>query len=412
MTVMDVDEALACILAQTKRAAMQHVPLSEAGGRILAKDVVARLTQPPFAASAMDGYAVRAQDVQIFGTQLQIIGEAAAGRLYEGEVGQGQAVRIFTGAPIPRGADTVVIQEDTTLFKKNLVKINHILEINKNIRPSGGDFCANDTVLKAGHVLTPAALALCAAAGHDALDVVARPRVGILSTGDELVEAGCVPQAGQIVASNAHALVEIVRSHGGEAVNLGIVRDEEQVIKQAIEAAQAQGIDILLTIGGVSVGAYDLVQQVLRTVGMQLDFWKIAMRPGKPLMFGRLPADHHQNKEILVLGLPGNPVSSIVTAHLFLVPMLEKMAGYPLSFTLHEAILTAPLGANGSRRHYIRAHMTQTRGGDRLVTPDPNVDSSLLSVLVRANCLIVVPENAPAQQAGSRCHIFMPKGGL
>jgi len=399
MALMDVDEARSRILAHTRCGRAQHVPLSEAGGRVLAQDVVARLTQPPFHASAMDGYGVQATDVNQSGGTLHIIGEAAAGRLYDGVVGQGQAVRIFTGAPIPRGVDTVVIQEDTTLLNPHLVKINKAQDINKNIRPLGGDFHAGDTLLKAGHFMTPAALALCAAAGHGKLDVAARPRVALLATGDELVEAGSMPKAGQIVASNSHALAEIIRIHGAEVINLGIVPDEVHMIRQAIEAAQTHGADILLTSGGVSVGAYDLIQQVMRKAGMQLDFWKIAMRPGKPLMFGRLPATG-KDQDILVLGVPGNPVSSIVTAHLFLVPMLEKMAGKYPDFTLHEAILTAPLGKNGPRRHYIRACMTRSKSDEIMVTPNPSFDSSLLSVLAQANCLIRVIVSAHENRQG------------
>jgi len=445
MGFLDVDQARVRILTQTRCGHSQRVALREAGGRVLAQDVVARLTQPPFHASAMDGYGVKAADVSEAGVTLHIIGEAAAGRLYDGVVEKGQAVRIFTGAPIPRGVDRVVIQEDTILLEENLVHINKAQGTNKNIRPLGGDFQAGEILLIAGHLMTPAALALCAAAGHAELDVMARPRVALLSTGDELVEAGHLPKAGQIIASNAHALAEIIRIHGGEVINLGIVPDDTQAIKQAIETAHAGRADILLTSGGVSVGDYDLVQQVMREEGMQLDFWKIAMRPGKPLMFGRMlkqfpksvkrfsdkncgknkelerstePSEiktalaSDQEKDILVLGVPGNPVSSIVTAHLFLVPMLEKMAGKQPNLTLHEAILTAPLGKNGPRRHYIRAQMTYGENGERMVTPNPSFDSSLLSVLAQANCLIVVPENNPEQAQGTRCQIFIPQGGL
>jgi len=356
---------------------------------------------------------VRAQDVRDVGARLHIIGEAAAGRFYDGTLMQGQAVRIFTGAPVPKGADTVVIQEDTSLIEPTIVEIRNQVKIHANIRPLGGDFHANTLLLASSSLLTPAALSLCAAAGHGQVDVIVKPRVALVSTGDELVEAGCVPKEGQIVASNFHGLAEIVRLHGGEVLNLGIVPDKAQAIEQAIEAACAQQADILLTSGGVSVGAYDLVQEVLCAAGMQLDFWKIAMRPGKPLMFGRLPISQTvPERDILVLGLPGNPVSAMVSAHLFLVPMLEKMAGLPQSFALYEAILTTPLPANGPRRHYIRAHMTKSNSGEILVAADSSFDSSLLSVLARANCLIVVPENSPERKKGDLCQIFIPKTGL
>jgi len=411
MALLDVDEALARILALTKRLSSQRVSLGQAGGRVLAQDVVAKLTQPPFAASAMDGYAVCVGEGGCqAGQQFRLMGEVAAGQLFGGEVGEGEALRIFTGAPLPLGADTVVIQEDICLTGGGGIEVTRTTDRGKNIRPAGGDFVKGEHVLTVGLALTPARLALVAAAGYAVLDVFSRPRVGILSTGDELVAVGQQPQAGQIIASNAQALSEIVRLNGGEVIDLGLVGDEREALAQAIDTARAAEVDILVTSGGASVGDYDLVQEVLQQADMQLDFWKIAMRPGKPLIFGSLPCAKGRNA--LVLGLPGNPVSSIVTAHLFLVAMLEKMQGRALSFALKPARLKAPLASNGSRRHYLRARMERKHDGEIWVEPAVSADSSLLSILAHSDCLIVMAENAPAQESGSICQIFIPPYGL
>jgi len=408
MALINVDEALERILARTPQCKARLVHLDQAGGLVLAQDLTAQLTQPPFHASAMDGYALHAPDGAKQGAIFRLIGEAAAGSLFHGAVSDGEAVRIFTGSSIPNGADTVVIQEDTRLLDEGQIEITKFTEKGKNIRPLGGDFHAGDKVLLAGQRLTPARLALAAAAGYDKFFVTARPRVGILSTGDELIKPGQKPAAGQIIASNAQALAEIVRLHGGEAVDLGLVGDDRAALARALEYAKAAGLDILVTSGGASVGDYDLVQEALKAAAMQLDFWKIAMRPGKPLMFGMLPA----TEDILVLGLPGNPVSSIVAAHLFLVPMLEKMQGIAYSFNMKPARLKKPVEKNGPRRHYLRGTMEQGAEGEIWVEPASSADSSLLSVLAQADCLIVREAGAPAQAAGDLCQIFIPPFGL
>jgi len=408
MALIDVDEALTRILARTPKLKARRAGLDQAGGLELAQDVFACLTQPPFAASAMDGYAIRAIDADQAGKKLDLIGEAAAGTLFDGEVGNGDAVRIFTGSVVPHGADTVIMQEDTRRLDERQIEVVCPVEKGKNIRPLGGDFKKQDKVLSSGQCLTPARLALAAAAGHAMLDVVPRPRVGILSTGDELVAVGQKPKDGQIIASNGQALAEIVRLHGGEVVDLGLVGDNHAALADALERAKAAQLDILVTSGGASVGDYDLVQAALNMANMELDFWKIAMRPGKPLMFGTLPA----TPDILVLGLPGNPVSSIVTAHLFLVPILEKMQGKAYSFNLQSAKLKVPVEKNGWRRHYLRATMEQRPDGEIWVEPAASADSSLLSVLAGSNCLIVLEADAPAFEAGNQCQIFVPPYGL
>ncbi|AQS41357.1 MAG: Molybdenum cofactor synthesis domain-containing protein [Candidatus Tokpelaia hoelldobleri] len=403
MALLSVEEALKTLLADIKPLAAQTVPLHQAGGRILTSNVAAALTQPPFTASAMDGYALRAQDIQTTPVQLKIVGEAAAGHSFNGRIRQGEAVRIFTGAPVPDDADTVIMQEMTGRFDKHTVTILSPIEENKNIRPAGGDFHQNDIVLHAGQLMTPAALALAAASGHATLEVVTRPKVAILSTGDELVAPGRKPADNQIIASNASGLAEIARLHGAEVIDLGIVADNRQAIRQAIESAIKQQADILLTSGGVSVGDYDLVQDVLKEAGMKLAFWKIAMRPGKPLMFGTLSGRH----PVRVLGLPGNPVSCLLTAQLFFVPLAARLAGKQYTPPLAKAHLTQPLAANGARRHYIRACMQKDETGAVAVTPLDNQDSSLLSVLTKANCLIVHEADTPALPEGSACTILM-----
>jgi len=403
MTLLSVEEALEILLADIRPLTAQTVPLRQAGGRILARDAAATLTQPPFAASAMDGYALRAQDVQTAPVPLKIVGEAAAGHSFDGEIKQGEAVRIFTGAPVPDDADTVIMQEMTEQPDEQTVMVLSPMKVNKNIRPMGGDFHQGDIVLHAGQLLTPAALALAAASGHAALKVVTRPKVAILSTGDELVVPGTKPAANQIIASNASGLAEIARLHGAEVVDLGIAADSRQEIRQAIARAADQQADILLTSGGVSVGDYDLVQDVLKEAGMIPAFWKIAMRPGKPLMSGTLPGSH----PVRVLGLPGNPVSCLLTAQLFFVPLVARLAGKHYKAPLMTGYLTRPLAANGARRHYIRACVEKNETGGRAVTPLDNQDSSLLSVLTKANCLIVHEADAPALPESSACTILL-----
>lgn len=408
MALLSVDDALARLLARTGTLASETVPLQEAGGRVLANPVIAALTQPPFAASAMDGYALRAYDTQNAPTCLKIIGEAAAGHRFNGMINPGEAVRIFTGAPVPETADTVVMQEKTRRVDDTTVEISEPAAANKNIRPAGGDFKEGETLLPRGHIMTPAALALAAAAGYGTVDVVRRPRVAILSTGDELVAAGTKPGANQIIASNVYGIGEIARLHGAEIIDLGIAPDNRKAIRDAVDAAIRQKADILVTSGGVSVGDYDLVQDVLREAGMVLDFWKLAMRPGKPLMSGELAA----NPPIKVLGLPGNPVASLVTAHLFLVPMIETMSGRNHVPQILAAKLGLPLAANSLRRHYIRAFAKRDAEGELAALPLTNQDSSLLSVMTRANCLIVQEADTPELAKGSLCQILLLNSGL
>ena len=393
---LTVDEALARILAGAQSTPSEQVGLLEAANRTLAEPLTARFTQPPFDSSAMDGYAVRNDDVASLPATLNIIGQAAAGHPFAGSLLAGQAVRIFTGASMPAGSDTVVIQEDTTR-EGNFVYINDCVPDPGHVRPSGGDFTAGAEIIEAATHLLPRHVALAAAMGHSSLKVHRKPLVAILATGDELVEPGTTPGPGQILASNSYALAAMVTTAGGEARLLGIARDTLESLQQKL--ALASGADIVVTIGGASVGEHDLVESALKKSGFQLDFWKIAMRPGKPLMFAQRS---HQR----AIGLPGNPVSAIICAHIFLLPLIAKLSGRNSNETnAIEARLAAPLDRNGPRQHYMRASLTRSADGED-VTPAESQDSSLLSILSNSNCLIVRQPNAPALETGSKVTVL------
>jgi molybdopterin molybdotransferase len=345
----------------------------------------------------MDGYAVRAADIAAAPAKLSLIGASIAGRRFEGHVGPGQAVRIFTGAPVPDGADTILIQEDAQAGDGTVTAMVSVTA-GRHIRCAGFDFRAGETVLPRGRVLDPAALSLAATTGRAALDVVRRPRVAILSTGSELVPPGVAPGPDQIVASNAYGVAALVRDAGGEALDLGIVADDEARLRAAIRDARASGADVVVTLGGASVGDHDLVAAALAAEGMAPGFWKIAMRPGKPLLFGRFGA-------VRVLGLPGNPVSSLVCGHVFLKPLVAALAGLPAAPALRDAVLAAPMKANDHRQDYVRA---VARQGESLVaTPFATQDSSVLTTFAAANALIVRAPGAPAAEAGDPCAVLM-----
>ncbi len=392
---LTVEAALGLVLANvTPVGGTEVANLLDAHGRVLAAPLRARHTQPPFIASAMDGYAVRAVDVQSLPVTLQLIGEAAAGHPFDGMLSAGQAVRIFTGAPLPDGADAVVIQENTTASGDARITIAAgTLDI-EHVRPAGGDFVAGQAVLPADQALTARHLTLAAAAGYAQLSVRRKPVVAILATGDELVLPGETPALGQIVCSNPFGVAAMVRAAGGEPRLLGIAKDTTSSLEAAIAAGG--DADVLVTLGGASVGDHDLVAPVLARRGMNLAFWKIAMRPGKPMMFGTLGAQH-------VLGLPGNPVSSLLTARLFLIPLVRALQGLPPdALPDSTATLAAPLSPNGPRTHYMRALRSRSVAGIETVTPLSSQDSSLLTPLVAANCLIVRPIGAPAASKGSQ----------
>ncbi|MEL6509396.1 MAG: gephyrin-like molybdotransferase Glp [Pseudomonadota bacterium] len=382
--MISVAEARAKTLALVAQKDIEIVPLIEARGRVLVQDAVAKRAQPPFAASAMDGYAVRLEDAGP-GAVLRVVGEAAAGHAFTGAIKPGEAVRIFTGAPIPQGATRVIIQEDVTRNGTSITLSKHPEE-NHFIRPAGGDFTVGDR-LSAPRLLAPADLALLAAMNLNNIPVSCKPSVAIIATGDELVMPGESPAEDQIIASNCFGLHAMVEAAGGDPRLLPIARDSQASLKTAIELAR--GSDLIVTIGGASVGDHDLVGSVAAELGLERAFYKIAMRPGKPLMAGHLAGS-------AMLGLPGNPVSAMVCGQLFMLPMIQKMLGLPTEApVLQSAPLTAPLSANGRREHYMRARLTP-----KGIAAFDRQDSSLLTVLADANALIVRPVDDPARPVG------------
>jgi molybdopterin molybdotransferase len=392
MALLAVETALARMLDGVEPTNSESVDLLAAAGRVLACDLAAHLTQPPFDASAMDGYAVRAADVATLPTTLRLIGEAAAGHAFSGSVGAGEAVRIFTGAPVPAGADAIVIQENVAA-EGTIIQVVEGKPDAEHLRRRGGDFREGEAPLKAGRRLTARDVTLAAAMGHATVPVRRRPGVAILATGDELVPPGETPRADQIISSNPYGLAAIVAAAGGKPRLLGIARDTRESLAEKIAAAD--GADVLLTIGGASVGAHDLVVPALEAAGMTLDFWKIAMRPGKPMIFGRRGASQR------IVGLPGNPVSSLICTRVFVVPLIARLLGdaAPASAP-RAALLAAPLEANGPRTHFMRGNFVAGEGGAPRVAAARSQDSSLLTPLAAADCLIVRPADAPPAAVG------------
>lgn len=394
MGLLPVEEALSRVTKGLDPLPSELVPLGKARGRVLADAVTANLTQPPFDASAMDGYAVRAADVRDLPATLRLVGESAAGSGYAARLGSGETVRIFTGAPVPRGADTVVPQENVEVAEAEPQVTIREAEAGRHIRPQGQDFQRGEAVLETGTALGPRQMMLAAAANAAELRVRRKPRVAILATGDELVPPGFDPAPDQIVSSVPYGLCALVIAAGGEAEMLGIAEDTPDSLASLIESGAEA--DILVTVGGASVGERDLVGKVLQSEGMVLDFWKIAMRPGKPLIFGTRGPQR-------VLGLPGNPVSAMVCAHVFLRPMLTRLLGLSEKEAVHQpALLAETLDKNGPRQHYIRAISKWNGAGERLVWPQASQDSSLMAAFAKADCLIVrAPEAPPAERGES-----------
>jgi molybdopterin molybdotransferase len=401
MSLLPVADALDLLLSRAKPTRRtETVCLHEAQGRVLAQDIAARLTQPPFDNSAMDGYAVRHADIATLGAVLKVVGLSSAGHAFEGSAGPGEAVRIFTGAPLPAFADTVLLQEDAEKLDDGRIRTTFLTPKGRHVRPRGQDFSEGETVLKAGDVLDAGRLTVAAAMNHPALAVYARPRIAVLATGDELVPPGTPPGASQIIASNTYGVSALARAAGAEVIDLGIVGDDKQAILEAVRNALALDIDVLVTLGGASVGDFDLVQPVLGEAGMELDFWRIAMRPGKPLMVGRLG-------DIQVLGLPGNPVSSLVCSLLFLEPLVARLARLPAKNRRHPAVSAVPLKENDQRQDYVRARIVRGPAGDLHVTPFGKQDSSMMKVFAESEGLLIRPPHAPAVPEGAPCEVLL-----
>lgn len=389
--MLSVHEARTRINAGLRPTQAEIVGLPDAWGRVTASAILARLTQPPADVSAMDGYAVRAADGAA-GAVLQVIGRAPAGHPYGGLIGAGQAVRLYTGSAVPAGADCVIAQEDVAAGEGS-VTLTAAARPGQHIRPLGQDFRAGADLIPAGTRLGARAIGLAAAANHPWLAVHRRPRIAILATGDEISLPGDPLGPGSIVSSNAHALAALVRAGGGDPMVLPIARDTRDAIAAAVQSLV--GIDMLVTTGGASVGDYDLVQDTLGERGFALDFWRIAMRPGKPLLFGTLDG-------VPVLGLPGNPVSALVCAVLFLLPALARLSGLLGAAPSSTAMpLGAAVAANDHREDYLRAVIAPGRDGVEEVTPFARQDSSLMHLLASAHGLVIRPPHGPALPAGT-----------
>ncbi len=386
--MITVEDARALLFDLVETLPAETVPLAEAAGRVLSQDVSATRDQPPFAASSMDGYAVKAAEVELH-AMFKLVGESAAGNLFDGVVGPGQAVRIFTGAPVPEGADFVVIQEDVDR-KGDLITISDDPGQKTNIRPAGIDF-TKGTTITAPRVIRPEDIALMAAMNIPQVPVTRKPQIALISTGDELVMPGEVPGPDQIIASNTFGLKALLEREGAHVRILPIARDTASSLETAF--GLAKGADLVVTIGGASVGDYDLVSDVSEALGMDRSFYKIRMRPGKPLMAGRMG-------DAAMVGLPGNPVSAMVCGYLFLVPLVRRMLGLEAVLNpFKTAVLTEPLAANGPREHYMRAIVDENG-----VRACANQDSSLLSVLADANALLMRPPQDPALPEGTQVH--------
>ncbi|MBV9784374.1 MAG: molybdopterin molybdotransferase MoeA [Acidisphaera sp.] len=394
--MISVVEARARILAGLAPTPPETIGLEQAWGRTTAAPVIARLTQPPADVSAMDGYALRAVDGTLHAS-LRVIGSAPAGHPFAGTIGPGEAVRIFTGSVIPPGADAILLQEDAER-RGDCVLVCEAVVRNRHIRAAGQDFARGDTLIPPGRRLTARDVGLAAAANHPWLTVHRRPRIVLLATGDEIALPGEPIPPGGIVSSNSHGLAALVREAGGEPTILPVATDDRSAIVEAVEAAV--GADMLVTTGGASVGEHDLVQAALVEHGMELDFWKIAMRPGKPLMHGRLG-------RVSMLGLPGNPVSSLVCAILFLVPALARLSGRPGEAPpTVRAKLGAPLGANDVRADFLRATLTLDDAGELVATPFPRQDSAMLRLLAQADALILRAPHALPAAAGAPVEVI------
>lgn len=396
-TLLPVAEAQARLLnAATPITTTETVTLEQADGRVLSQPLVARITQPPFDASAMDGYALRAADAPEVGAELSVIGESAAGHAFEASVGEGEAVRIFTGATVPAGANAILIQEDAEVIASGKIRTTFPVTAGRHIRPRGQDFAEGEAVLEAGREMTFADITLAAAMNCPTLNVFRKPLIAILATGDELVPPGTTPNPAQIIASNTFGVSALARKAGTDILDLGIIPDDETFIRAAIDKAVAAKANVLVTLGGASVGDHDLVQSALKAQGMALDFWRIAMRPGKPLMVGSIG-------NMQVLGLPGNPVASLVCSLLFLEPLVAKLSRRSRTHREIRVKTANALNANDLRQDYLRARIVGQDNGLPVAEVFSKQDSSMMKIMSQSDCLIIRPPHAPEVAAGAEC---------
>jgi molybdopterin molybdotransferase len=399
-------QALQLILRDATALSSEIVPLRQAAGRVLGADLAALRTQPPFDASAMDGYGVRQPDIANLPATLKVVGQSAAGHPFDGVIGTDEAVRIFTGAPVPRQIDTVIIQENT-IAENDSVRILQGAPEGKFIRRAGLDFSAGEILLKKGCVLDPQSISLAASMNHQHLEVFRKPIVAIQATGDELVMPGNPLKAGEIIASNSFALASIVENAGGRIIDMGIAKDNLESLTSHAQSAIDQGADMIVTIGGASVGDHDLILPAMQEMGFEFIFSKIAMRPGKPFLFAKYQKN---GKDIRLLGLAGNPVSSIVAGQIFVRPLVNALAGLPSQKGEPvPAILGKDLDANDERQEYMRATVETNNEGKFIASPFEAQDSSMLANLTRADCLLVRPINAPPAKAGDACEVVLLK---
>ncbi|NQV45142.1 MAG: molybdopterin molybdotransferase MoeA [Rhodospirillales bacterium] len=395
--MIPVTEALSHILSNLKPVGHEEIPVADGLGRVLASDVAANLTYPPTDISAMDGYAVVASNTATCPVTLRQIGISQAGSGFEGSVSSGETARIFTGAPLPSGADAIVIQENTDVTG-DMVSVREAVTKGTFVRAAGLDFTTGEILRPAGHRLSARDLGLLAASNVSILPVYKKPRVAYLATGDELVMPGEPLGPDQIISSNSIAMDAYIRAFGGETVSLGIAKDNEESLREALSGLG--NADLLITIGGASVGDFDLVQSVLGGEGLELGFYKVAMRPGKPLIFGNLNGTP-------MLGLPGNPVSAGVTALLFVRPAISRLSGCNGESVLHRARLGRDLTANDQRQDYLRAALSRNADGDLVATPFEKQDSAMMTLLAYADCLIIRPPFAESSDVDSEVDIML-----
>jgi len=402
MSLIPVDQALEIVCREFSRLESEEIALDQALGRTTATAHFAAITQPPFDASAMDGYAMRADDIANCPATLKLVGEAPAGKSHSGMVLPGTAVRIFTGGPVPTGADTVIMQENTERPDEATVRIMTGAEKGRNIRPRGNDFSEGQNLVDGGTVLTSRHIGMMAAANIPTVSVTRKPRIALLSTGDELITVGGTAGPDQIVNSNNLLMSSLIRENGGVPVDLGIARDNQASLEEKIALLKAtEKIDLFITIGGASVGDHDLIQKILGQHGLEVIFWKIAIRPGKPMIFGRFNNGP-------MIGLPGNPASAYVCAVNFMVPALHIMLGREtVGAPQSRALLAHDVPENGARQDYMRAHYVENTDGEKIVTATPRQDSAKLSTLAHANCLLLRPPHAPAATKGEKVKIVL-----